>query len=61
MIARAWVALGGRALSPADIAAGRLYDCERAEYTGEGSSWQNAKAAAAVPNDAQVLYWLSDD
>lgn len=61
MIARALAALGGRTLSSTDKAAGILQECQRAEFRGEGPTWEDAKAAAEVPADALVLYWLTYD
>lgn len=61
MIARAVVALGGGNLTPTDHAAGRLGDCERGEFVGEGATWAQATAAANVPADALILYWMRGD
>ena len=68
MIARAHVALGGALLTHSEKAAGGLVPLERAELVGEvpntgdvRSDWEQAKAAAAVPGDGLVLYWLRED
>ncbi|NLA65721.1 MAG: hypothetical protein GX862_07320 [Leucobacter sp.] len=61
MIARALGAVGGKNLTPEDLADGKLEECERREYLGEGADWEAAKAAANVPADTQVLYWYQVD
>lgn len=60
MIARALVALGGATLTDADLAAGKLAECERREFTGEGATWEAAKTAAGVPADGFVLHWMRE-
>lgn len=60
MIARALVALGGGTLTDLDRADGKLAGLERAEFTGEGATWEAAKAAAGVPADGFVMYWMRD-
>ncbi len=57
MIARAVVALGGGNLTDLERADGKLAQCERAEFAGEGATWEAAKAAAGVPDDGFVMYW----
>lgn len=60
MIARALVALGGASLTAADLADDKLSECETVTLTGEGTTWPEAKIAAAVPADARVMYWMRD-
>lgn len=67
MIARAHVALGGALLTATEKAAGGLEPLERDELVGEvpdtgdiRADWERAKAAAAVPADALVLYWIRE-
>lgn len=68
MIARALAVLGGGTLTPPERAAGGMDGMERAEFTGEApdtgdtrSDWDKAMAAAKVPGDAMVLWWIRED
>lgn len=60
MIARSLVALGGASLTDLERADGKLAECERAEFTGEGATWEAAKASAGVPADGAVMYWTQE-
>lgn len=61
MIARALAVLGGATLTPDERAAGGLGGLERAVFTGSGETWEAAKSAAGIPDDALVLHWFQEE
>lgn len=58
MIAHAVYIPKARTLTQGERAAGVHVDWERAEASSEGGTWDEAKAAAAVPDDGLILYWM---
>lgn len=60
MIARARIALKANTVPVADRHARDLADYETVEVTGEGETWEAAKAACEIPDGAQILAWFRE-
>ncbi|QIK63819.1 hypothetical protein G7068_11935 [Leucobacter viscericola] len=60
MIARAHIALDANSVPPEDRHARDLSDYEMVEVTGEGATWEAAKDACEIPENALIISWIQE-
>ncbi|QIK64133.1 hypothetical protein G7068_13700 [Leucobacter viscericola] len=60
MIARAHLALEANAVPPEDRHTRDLSTFEMVEVTGEGETWEAAKSACVIPENALIISWIKE-